>query len=156
MPTTGVIEIGGVGASGVSSDGATIVGSAVDRQLLQNAAIWTRGEWRLLGSFPSAAGCDRSLSSGTGISGDGTVVVGLAYKGCSASAFRWSDATGMVDLGSAFAGQFSRAIGISRDGSVVVGGQESTTGPIIGTRWLQGRQELFSGPTGTVGEARGV
>jgi probable HAF family extracellular repeat protein len=156
MPTTGVIEVGGVGASGVSADGATIVGSALDRQLVQNAAIWTRGEWRLLGSFTNAVGCDRSLSSGTGISRDGAVVVGLAFRGCTGYAFRWSESTGMVDLGSAFAGQFSRAIGVSGDGNVVVGGQESQTGPIIGSRWLQGRQELFTGPTGQVGEARGV
>src|SRR5687767_7065652 len=51
MPTTGVIFIGGLGASSVSRDGSTIVGSAIGSGVFQ-AAIWLRAaEWRLLGSF---------------------------------------------------------------------------------------------------------
>ena len=56
MPTTGVIFIGGLGATSVSRDGSTIVGVAADSRITQ-AAIWVRAaEWRLLGSFrPGAA-----------------------------------------------------------------------------------------------------
>ena len=52
MPTTGIIFAGGLSATGVSRDGHTIVGTAADARLIQQAAIWVRGtEWRLLGSM---------------------------------------------------------------------------------------------------------
>ena len=118
MPTTGVILTGGLGATNVSRDGSTIVGVAADSRGAQ-AAIWQRAaEWRLLGSFgPGAASCGASLSSAADTSGDGKVVVGLGWNGCSfAHAFRWEESTGMVDLGSSVAGQASRADGVSGDG----------------------------------------
>ena len=56
MPTGGVVSIGGVEAVDVSRDGKVIVGSALDRQPLEHAAIWTGGtSWRLLGSVGAAA-----------------------------------------------------------------------------------------------------
>ena len=81
MPTTGVIYIGGLGATSVSRDGSTIVGTALDSRGIQ-AAIWLRAaEWRLLGSFgPGAASCGASLSSATDTSSDGRVVVGLGVE----------------------------------------------------------------------------
>jgi probable HAF family extracellular repeat protein len=156
MPTTGDIFLGGKGAFGVSRDGRTIVGTAVDTRGFEQAAIWQRAaEWRLLGSIvPNAAPCDALLSSSYGTSDDGSVVVGLAWNGCNvARAFRWEEATGMVDLGSTVAGRSSRANGVSGDGSMVIGWQEHTTGPRQGARWVSGRQELFAGPVGPVGEA---
>jgi probable HAF family extracellular repeat protein len=155
MPTTGVIFIGGRLASGVSADGATIVGTAYDAGGIANAAIWLRAaEWRLLGSFPGAAPCDSSLSSATGTSRDGSVIVGYASNGCTLThAFRWEESTGLVDLGSRFPGRYSQALGVSGDGAVVVGRQESLTGFLLGTRWRDGRQELFEGPLGPVGIA---
>ena len=157
MPTTGVILIGGLTAASVSRDGSTIVGTAPTAQTNQ-AAIWQGGtEWRLLGSFtPTAAPCDRSLSSSFGVSRDGKVVVGLGWNGCAfARAFRW-EAGSMVDLGSSVAGRSSRADGVSADGKVVVGFQESATGFQWGAQWLEGRQELFRSPggTGEVGSAK--
>ena len=64
MPTTGVIFIGGLGATNVSRDGSTIVGTVLDSRVTQ-AAVWVRAaEWRLLGSLrPGAAPCDTSLSA---------------------------------------------------------------------------------------------
>jgi probable HAF family extracellular repeat protein len=153
MPTTGVIFAGGVQASGVSRDGHTIVGSARDSRLILQAAIWTRGtEWRLLGSFAGSAGpCDLSLSQATGVTGDGQTVVGFAYSGCSsAHAFRWTE-SGMVDLGSSVQGRPSRALGISADGTVVVGDQSTAEGFTQGARWAGGRQELMTGPEGPAG-----
>jgi probable HAF family extracellular repeat protein len=157
MPTTGVVFIGGLGASSVSADGSTIVGSALDSNGVIQAAIWQRAaEWRLLGSFrPGAASCDRSLSSANDTSRDGTVVVGLAWDGCTISrAFRWDEAGGMVDLGSSVAGKGSRADGVSADGRVVVGHQVDATGTQQGAQWVDGRQELFTGPYGIVGTAK--
>lgn len=57
----------------------------------------------------------------------------------------------MVDLGSTVAGRSSRANGVSGDGKVVVGWQDT---PLRhGAQWVDGRQTLFTGPTGIVGEA---
>ena len=150
MPTSGTIYIGGLFGRG-SRDGRTIVGSALDSRGIQQAGIWLRGtEWRLLGSFtPSAAPCDTSLSLGRGTSADGRVVVGFARNGCTVGhAFRWEEATGMVDLGSSVAGHESYATGVSGDGKVVVGYQERTDSFLQGARWVDGRQELIPGAPG--------
>ena len=159
MPTTGVIYLGGNDAVESSRDGRTIVGSALDARKVKQAAIWQRAaEWRLLGSIaPNAAPCDDLLSSSYAMSADGKVIVGLAWNSCSiARAFRWEESTGMVDLGSTVAGRSSRANGVSGDGKVVVGWQEHSTGPRQGARWIDGKQELFAGPDGFVGEAQGA
>ncbi len=155
MPTTGVVYVGGRAAVAVSRDGNTINGTALDSRNVVQAAIWQRAaEWRLLGSIvPNAAPCDELLSSTYDTSDDGQVIVGLAWNGCSiARAFRWEEATGMVDLGSTVAGFSSRANGVSGDGRVVVGWQDT---PLRhGARWVDGRQQLFTGPSGIVGEAQ--
>ena len=156
MPTTGTVFIGGLGATTVSRDGSTIVGTALDSRNLINAAIWQRAaEWKVLGSFrPEAADCSRSLSSALDTSRDGRVVVGLAWDGCTIShAFRWEESTGMVDLGSSVAGRSSLAAGVSADGKVVVGYQEAATGFRTGAKWTDGKQELLPGPEGFVGTA---
>jgi probable HAF family extracellular repeat protein len=158
MPTTGDISVGGVEAGGVSLDGRTIVGTALDPQRKQQAAIWVRGtEWRLLGSVvPNAASCDALISSGYDVSADGKVVVGLAWDGCNfARAFRWEESTGMVDLGSTVSGRSSRANSVSGNGKVVIGWQEHAQGHRMGARWVDGRQTVFTGPgpAGSVGEA---
>lgn len=160
MPTSGVTRIGGMSVGDLSRDGKTIVGAARDSAGIQQAAIWTGGEtWRLLGSVsPNARPCDDLLSNGYGTSGDGRVVVGLAWDGCSyARAFRWEESTGVVDLGSlAGGGRSTRANGVSGDGRVVVGWEESATGPRQGAKWVDGKEELIQGPAGPVGEARGA
>jgi probable HAF family extracellular repeat protein len=158
MPTTGAIDLGGQQAIAVSDDGTTIVGVAYDAKGIENAAIWLRGtEWRLLGSFPNAVPCDFDLSTGTGTSRDGKVVVGIAWNGCGpAHAFRWEESTGMVDLGSSVPGRSSQGMGVSGDGRVVVGGQDAATGYRQGARWVDGREEVFTGPGGVVGSTRAV
>ena len=159
MPTTGVIFAGGKGASSVSRDGLTIVGTATDSRGIDQAAIWLRAaEWKLLGSFrPNAAPCDAFLSAATDTSRDGRVVVGHAWDGCTLShAFRWEEPTGMVDLGSSVAGRASLATGVSGDGKLVIGYQEDATGFRRGARWVDGRQELFPGPDGFVATANGT
>jgi probable HAF family extracellular repeat protein len=69
---------------------------------------------------------DTLFSFATDVSDDGSVVVGFSdlAEGANANqhAFRWTQTDGMVDLGSPNgAGGFSRAFGVSGDGSVVVG-----------------------------------
>lgn len=159
MAPNNIIYAGGLGANGVSGDGRTIVGNAADANGLTNAAIWQRAvEWRLLGGFSGGASCDRSLSSAFGVSRDGRTVVGHATLGCTAShAFRWTEALGMVDLGSSVAGRSSTAYAASADGRVIVGEQTTAGGGSVGVRWVDGRQEAIPGPTGLpVGNAYGV
>jgi len=154
MPTTGDIFIGALGASNVSRDGRTIVGTAVESRVTQ-AAVWVReAEWRLLGSIrPGAAPCDASLSAATDTNRDGRIVVGYGYDGCNIThALRWEE-SGVVDLGSSVAGRPSIALGISADGRVTVGSQTQATGFVQGAQWVDGRQELFPGPDGAVGQA---
>jgi probable HAF family extracellular repeat protein len=159
LPTSGTQALGGTQGVAVSRDGKTIVGRALDDRGKENAAIWTGGtSWRLLGSFtPDAQPCDQLLSGAFGASDDGKVVVGLGWNGCKlAHAFRWEEATGMVDLGSTTPGRSSRANNVSGDGKVVVGWQEHSTGFRMGAKWVNGVQELIQGPSGMVGEAFGV
>jgi probable HAF family extracellular repeat protein len=155
MPTAGLEAIGGTQGIAVSRDGKTIIGNTLDGRGLENAAIWQGGtDWRLLGSFtPDAQPCDRLLSGAFGASDDGKVVVGLGWDGCRlAHAFRWEEATGMVDLGSTNS-RSSRANDVSGNGRVVVGWQEAETGFRQGAKWVNGVQELIRGPSGVVGEA---
>lgn len=157
MPTTGEIFLGGFGAAEVSRDGRTIVGTATDARRIRQAGTWLRAaEWRLLGGIaPNAAPCDDTLSSAFGANADGKVIVGLGWNGCNiARAFRWEEATGMVDLGSTVAGRSSRANAVSGDGKVVIGWQDQATGMRQGARWIDGRQELFAGSGGAAGEAQ--
>jgi probable HAF family extracellular repeat protein len=156
MPTGGVVLIGGNQANAVSKDGRTIVGRANDARGLENAAIWQGAtDWRVLGSFrPDAQPCDALLSASFGASADGRVVVGLGWDGCRiAHAFRWEESTGMADLGSIVPERASRANNVSGDGHVVIGWQDDFTGFRQGARWIDGREELFAGPNGPVGEA---
>jgi probable HAF family extracellular repeat protein len=156
MPTSGTTLLGGTQATAVSRNGQTIVGRALDSNGKENAAIWTGGrDWRILGSFtPTAKPCDLLLSGSFGANDDGKVVVGLGWDGCQlAHAFRWEEATGMVDLGSTVANRSSRANNVSGDGQVVVGWQEDTTGFRMGAKWAGRTQELIRGPGGMVGEA---
>jgi probable HAF family extracellular repeat protein len=156
MPTSGVVRIGGTQGVAVSRDGRTIVGRALDTNQKENAAIWQGGnEWRLLGSFhPNALPCDHLLSGAFGASDDGRVIVGLGWDGCSfARAFRWEESTGIVDLGSTVSGRSSRANNVSGDGRVVIGWQEASSGFRQGAMWVDGRQEIFIGPHGVLGEA---
>jgi probable HAF family extracellular repeat protein len=159
MPSSGVVRLGGTQGIAVSRDGRTIVGDALDKNGKENAAIWLGGEeWRLLGSFhPNALPCDFLLSASFGASDDGRVIVGLGWDGCRfARAFRWEESTGMVDLGSTVPDRSSRANDVSGDGRVVIGWQENAFGFRQGAMWVDGRQEIFSGPHGVVGEAFGI
>lgn len=157
LPTTGVVYVGGQRAEAVSRDGRTIAGTAYGPRNVTEAAVWQRAaEWRRLGSVvPNAVPCDDLLSSTYDTSDDGAVIVGLAWNGCNfARAFRWEESTGMADLGSTVAGRSSRANGVSGDGRVVVGWQDSELGLRQGARWVDGKQELFRGPSGIIGEAQ--
>jgi probable HAF family extracellular repeat protein len=86
----------------------------------------------------------------TGVSGDGSVVVGTSGEDTSYgnnfyTAFRWTAGSGMVSLG----GYESFASGVSGDGSVIIGN---------GGRWTAGSGWVSLGhlPGGTGGGANGI
>jgi probable HAF family extracellular repeat protein len=103
-----------------------------------------------LGTLPGG-----SESAATGVSADGSMVVGWAYNAAGQTrAFRWTAAGGMQDFGTLGS---SWAFGVSADGSVVVGSAQNAAGKWRAFRWTaaRGMQDL-----GTLGggesEAHGV
>ncbi|HET6567667.1 MAG TPA: hypothetical protein VFG50_06865 [Rhodothermales bacterium] len=84
----------------------------------------------------------RTFSVATGVSADGTVVVGNSSSpNITPEAFRWTESTGMVGLGTLDASRpWSAAVGVSDDGSVVAGRSEAIEGGSVrkeGFRWTE-------------------
>ena len=116
-------------ANGVSGDGSVVVGNSLFGSGYE-AFRWTSAGGMVgIGKPPG----DHS-SYARGINGDGSVVVGgsdyvvdddnLGFR-----AFRWTAAGGMQDLGYLPGGAIqSVALGVSADGSVIVGSSESASG----------------------------
>jgi probable HAF family extracellular repeat protein len=114
---------GGISADGtvVSGDGTTFAPpycSGHSFRWVSNGA--GGGTMQDLGHLPGQYATD-SLSFG--LSADGLVVVGQSQADNNDQAFRWSAATGMVDIGVALTGgnEVSEADAASADGSTVVG-----------------------------------
>ncbi|MEZ6018051.1 MAG: hypothetical protein R3F49_23300 [Planctomycetota bacterium] len=88
------------------------------------------GVMEALGSLPGGG-----HASSVAVSADGEVVVGYVEVGpWSWRAFRWTAATGMVDLGT-LGGPNALAFGVNEDGSVVVGGTNAANGDPRFFRW---------------------
>lgn len=116
LPGEGLTDLGTLGgessvAGGISADGRAVVGTSPVIRRIGNAYRWAGGAMTDLGT-------PDSMSSASGVSSDGAVVVGTDTK--SRHAFRWTQASGMVDLGS-LGDSTSQAYGVSADGAVVVG-----------------------------------
>ena len=113
-----------------------------------------------LGDLPGGGGIN---SIANGVSGDGSVVVGIS-GGYGGQAFRWTAAGGMEGLGRPPAHFYSYARAVNNDGSVVVGGGqssdvESEIDRTQAARWtaaggMQGLGHLPGG--GLIGVALGV
>ncbi|MBX9845047.1 MAG: autotransporter domain-containing protein [Xanthobacteraceae bacterium] len=120
----------------ISADGSTVVGEYSDSSSFLFAFRWPgSGTASDLGFL----GAPINGTIAWGVNADGTVVVGTSAS----QAFRWTQATGMVGLGSLdpFGLNTSAAYGVSGDGTIVVG---QTTSPGFQTsggeafRWTQG------------------
>ncbi len=112
----------GYKAAAVSDDGSVILGDMVDPGTnAEVAAIWraSTNTWQNLGYLPNAQSCP-SRSNGYELSADGTVAIGLSWVGCSGRGFRWTQATGMVELQSLANGN-NRASVVSGDGNLIGG-----------------------------------
>jgi len=144
----------------ISRDGRTIVYADSDQAGLISAAIWQGGQnWRRLGSIPAGVpggNDEKELSTAYGVSGDGLVIVGLAWiANSSATAFRWDAEKGMVDLGRLRTGS-ARANMVSTDGHVIAGWESlSDVGAYaqsrVGVMWWDGLERLLH-PFSWVGE----
>lgn len=88
-------------------------------------------------------------SYATGVSADGTTVVGGGSASSGDEAFRWTATGGMVGLGDFQGGDLhSRAIGVSADGSIVVCEGTDASGPKA-FRWTEvGGMTLLENPPG--------
>jgi hypothetical protein len=113
---TGTVALGGFGpeftstiADAISSDGKVIVGFA-SYSGVSKAYRWTAEQGvELLGDLPA--------SNNPRLSSDGAVIVG----GNGGQAFRWSEAGGMIGLGTLPGTINSFSSAVSSDGSIVVG-----------------------------------
>jgi probable HAF family extracellular repeat protein len=106
------------GASGVSPDGAVVVGGSTVTSS-REAFRWTAEEGMVsLGLLPGGA----PVSGANDVSSDGSVVVGFGISALGTEAFRWTAEEGMVGLGHLPAPEaWSKAAAVSGDGSIVVG-----------------------------------
>jgi probable HAF family extracellular repeat protein len=87
-----------------------------------------------LGDLPGGG----SYSWASGISADGSVVVGSSDSASGREAFRWTRGGGMVGLGDLPGGLFgSTASGVSADGSVVVGSSDIDSAFQHAFRWTR-------------------
>jgi probable HAF family extracellular repeat protein len=106
----------------LSGDGSVALGTSHAIDDRSQAFIWRNDGLGMqsLGTPLDPAGL-APFSRGTGMSSDGSVVVGFTSTPDNTRAFRWTSGTGMVSLGTP-AGTFrSYALAVSADGNAVVG-----------------------------------
>jgi len=131
-------------ANGVSADGSVVVGTGSSSLGASEAFTWISGGGMVgLGDLSSGP----FKSDGTDISADGLVVVGQSTieifpndppETFRSRAFRWTQADGMVDLGSPAPGLHTLAQAVSADGSVIVGNTYDGLGLTMPFRWTEG------------------
>jgi uncharacterized membrane protein len=132
---TGMVPLGFIDGGTTSRvfscayNGATACGESISGPITQ-AFRWTQsGGMQGLGFLTGSA---NTFSTAHGMSGDGNVIVGLALDGASTMRpFRWTAATGMVDIsGGAFTGE---ARACNYDGTMIVGVNQSTSRAFLWT-----------------------
>jgi probable HAF family extracellular repeat protein len=127
-------------ANSISADGSTIVGHVIQPGFSFRAYRYRASTTEILAP-PS--GYDHSRA--TDVSGDGTVVVGEYWNNAERRAFRWTQATGMQDLGT-LGGNLACAQAVTEDGAGVVGSARNAAGQMRAFRWTAatGMQDLNS------------
>jgi probable HAF family extracellular repeat protein len=120
------------GVTDLSGDGSTIVGGLFTRTASDSwyeAFRWRRDVgYHRLGRFESDS---NDWAFATSVSFDGSVVVGTNDTVNGRRAFRWTENSGSVDLGTLGSSNpiyppFSEAGGVSNDGRIIVGGVTTT------------------------------
>ena len=143
--------VGGGGVPGVSADGSTVastIGSLDSSYSTQGRWTVNDGWQELMPPTPPDGGTsDGSYGSVWGLSGDGQTVVGLYWRpgpGKRGHASKWTQSTGVVDLGGTASGQASRANCVSHGGSVIGGWVETPQGPWRPAVWANGTFQLLT------------
>lgn len=144
-------------ATAVSPDGSTIAGGSYQQfadptqpTTYQEAFRWTAAAGMVgLGVLPGA-----NMSQATGVSADGSMVVGQSGDPTGVQAFLWTTTDGMTGLGFLPGGTNSVANAISADGSTIVGwGNEpgaseafrwTAAGGMVGLGFLPGWSASFA------------
>ena len=133
---TGLVALGVFPGSGnptsvpwaLSADGTVAAGWSFEF-VHRKAFRWSEAEGMVaLGDLPAFVG----ESWATGVSADGSVIVGFG-SGLGRTSFRWTAATGVVDLERPPGWSFNRAWAVSADGSVVVG--DAHIGNMVPVLW---------------------
>ncbi len=137
-------ETGGASRSealGISDDGSTVVGRSI-QTTTDESFVWTESSGIIGLGLTNEPGFDppstRGDNGARGVSADGQVVVGSAISPGGTEAYRWTESTGKVPLGTLpGAGFLSIAKDVSADGSIVVGVDASTSLDIQAVRWTE-------------------
>ena len=145
--------IGNARVRSMSVDGTAVAGTYRNSDSIEEAARWTSlGGFEGLGSLPNALSCP-SISSGYGITADGSTVCGLSWDGCNGRGFIWTEADGMQELEVVGDGR-NRATAISADGSTIVGFGQGDFSRSAAAWNADGTALLFDGSNG--GELEGL
>mgnify|MGYP002863741179 CR=1 FL=1 len=100
-------------AFGVSANGSVVVGVSNTSNYEERAFRWT-----LANGMENLGTLGGNQSVANAVSADGSIIVGYSRDSADIKrAFKWTAATGMQDLG---AGDWTEAVAISNDGSVVI------------------------------------
>lgn len=126
---TGMESLGTLGgafsaAYGITSDGAVIVGTASTRTNGDFPFRWTESEGMVSLGNLTGEKRNRRENAAYDVTPDGRVIVGSAEdKDQRQQPFRWTEEDGMVGLGMVSSENLGirRAVGVSADGSLVVG-----------------------------------
>ncbi|MBX3376387.1 MAG: hypothetical protein KF678_05225 [Phycisphaeraceae bacterium] len=126
--STGMVNLGALpnatfsAAMGISYDGLTIVGCSDPDGIGPHAIRWITGQpMQNLGPMPVTGGYTQAF----GVSHDGSWVVGQGTVMGGTRTFRWSNPTGLINLGALPTADNAGARSVSADGRVLVGYSDS-------------------------------
>ncbi|TQE94035.1 MAG: hypothetical protein FKY71_17855, partial [Spiribacter salinus] len=147
-----------LGGISISGNGDVIAGTGLAPVGYSQALTYDRRSGDV--TFLGALYVSRDVSRAGDVNFDGSVVAGTTNEDLP-NAFRWSQETGMVDLGNLIpAGGITRAFGVNAAGDVVVGDATSVQGARHAFRWTDatGMVDLGTLRSGNLGrsEARAV
>ncbi|MBY0068282.1 hypothetical protein [Empedobacter falsenii] len=138
------------GTPTVSMDGKKIAATGTNpaTNLLEIASydVITK-QWSYLGTL--GASSDGVASSAWGMTPDGSLIVGLGMApNNGAHGIYWTKEKGLVDIGTAIAGKYSRIDDVSNDGRIFVGYQDNENGDRKATYWEDGKQTIIAQANG--------
>jgi uncharacterized membrane protein len=127
--TTAPVSSADTQVNGIEFDGSSMAGNVFDSS--GNCFYWSTAtglRWATFGN-----------SGATALSSDGRFVVGVSYSRFPTfdAPLRWAPAFGHTNSLQTFAGPRGRALGVSRDGSTVVGWSESASAVAQPIAWLE-------------------